>query len=174
MLPTDACRNDPRGSRVTTGTFLPGDAPTKRCDVHVTVDICDESGQRASDKCQNTHEVSLIKVNRTGNVNMSDDAYLYRDAVYADLFGSSTESAYNTYCTYHSGSSPYDPNHQDEYPDDPDDDGSGIDNGDPDEGNGGGSTDGNGGSENGSTEGDDPPPWVNDDRPTGDDGFPTE
>ena len=41
-------------------------------------------------------------------------------------------------------------------------------------GNGGGSTDGNGGSENGSTEGDDPPPWVNDDRPTGDDGFPTE
>ena len=177
LLPTDACRNDPRGSRVTTGTFLPDDAPTKRCDVHVTVKICDESGQRASDNCKNTHEISLIKVDRTGNINMSDDAYLYRDAVYADLFGNSTESAYNTYCTYHSGSSPYDPNHQEEYPDDPEDDGSGIDNGDPDDGDSGGSTDDNGGSGNGQTggnDGNDPPPWVDDDSPSTDDGYPTE
>ncbi len=174
LLATDACRNDVRGSRVTTGTFLPGDAPTRRCDVHVTIEICDESGQRASDKCRNTHEISLIKVDRTGNVNMSDDAYLYKEAVYADLFGNSTESAYNTYCTYHSGSSPYDPNHQDEYPDDPEDDGSGIDNGNPDDEAGGGSSGNNGGSGNGSANDNDPPWWVENDTPPDDGGVPTE
>ncbi len=172
LLVTDACRNDVRGSRVTTGTFLPEDAPTRRCDVHVSVEICDESGQRASANCQNTHEISLINVERTGNVNMSDDAYLYKDAVYADLFGNSTESAYNTYCTYHSGSSPYDPNYQEEYPEDPEDDGSGIDNGDADSGDTGGGNDGGSPSEPGD---DDPPWWVNNDTPAEDDGgFPTE
>jgi len=130
LLATDACREDSRGSRVTTGTFLPEDAPTRRCDVHTTVRICRDSGQRACDNCRSTYEVSLMDVERTGEVSMSDDAYLYKKAVYADLFGNSEESDYNTYCTFHSGSSPYDPDHQPEFPEDPEDDGSGIDNGD--------------------------------------------
>jgi penicillin-binding protein 1A len=130
LLPTEACRNDPRGSRITTGTFLPEDAPTRRCDVHVEVDICDESEQRASAACLHTHKAALLDVERSGLYKLTDDANLYKPAVYADLFGVSTESPFNTYCTWHSGSSPYDPNYIEEFPDDPEDDGSGIDNGD--------------------------------------------
>ena len=40
-LPTDACKADPRGSRVTTGYFIRGeDAPTEYCTCHVTTEVC--------------------------------------------------------------------------------------------------------------------------------------
>jgi penicillin-binding protein 1A len=34
MAPTDACRSDPRGSRVRTGSFSPSDVPTEECTMH--------------------------------------------------------------------------------------------------------------------------------------------
>ncbi len=40
MLPTEYCKNDPRGSRVTTGQFIKGDEPTQYCTVHVPVEVC--------------------------------------------------------------------------------------------------------------------------------------
>lgn len=43
LLATDYCRNDPRGSRVTTGKFLKGDAPTQYCAIHVPVEVCTDS-----------------------------------------------------------------------------------------------------------------------------------
>ena len=69
-------------------------------------------------------------------------------------------------CTYHSGSSPYDPNHQEEYPSDPEDDGSGIDNGDPDTGDDEMDNDTSG--DDNRDDGLDPT------QPEEDDGFPTE
>ncbi|MPM33983.1 hypothetical protein SDC9_80564 [bioreactor metagenome] len=40
MLPTEYCKNDPRGSRVATGQFIKGDEPTQYCTVHVPVEVC--------------------------------------------------------------------------------------------------------------------------------------
>lgn len=51
LLATDACRNDPRGSRVTTATLFHNDVPTKECNVHTQVAICPVSGNAATDNC---------------------------------------------------------------------------------------------------------------------------
>lgn len=51
MLPNDYCPNDARGTRVVTGEFVNGDAPTQYCTLHVPVYLCkddpilDEAGQ---------------------------------------------------------------------------------------------------------------------------------
>ena len=45
MLPTDACRADPRG-RVTSGKFVAGDEPSQFCEVHTTIEVCTESPLR--------------------------------------------------------------------------------------------------------------------------------
>ena len=47
----DICGKDPRGSQCYTEYFAKGTAPTKSCDVHVEVEICEESGKLASDSC---------------------------------------------------------------------------------------------------------------------------
>jgi len=41
LLATEACAHDPRGSRVTTGSFIRGDQPKTYCTLHVPADICD-------------------------------------------------------------------------------------------------------------------------------------
>ena len=40
MLPNDYCPNDARGTRVVTGEFVAGDAPTQYCTLHVPVYLC--------------------------------------------------------------------------------------------------------------------------------------
>ena len=40
MLPNDYCPNDARGTRVTSGRFVNGDAPTQYCTLHVPVYLC--------------------------------------------------------------------------------------------------------------------------------------
>lgn len=40
MLPTEACRKDPRGSCIITGTFAVGTEPTEYCNFHRTVVLC--------------------------------------------------------------------------------------------------------------------------------------
>ncbi|MBQ3879014.1 MAG: transglycosylase domain-containing protein [Oscillospiraceae bacterium] len=124
MLAGENCQHDARGGRVYSIQLLRRDIPTEKCEMHVDVEICNETGMRATPYCKETHTVSLIDVERTGNVKMSDNEYLYKEPVYADPYtGQSTESKFNTYCTVH--------DHEIIEPDpfDPDDDGSGIDNG---------------------------------------------
>ncbi len=43
MLATEACRNDPRGSRVGTATVFRGDGPTESCTLHTEVEVCTDS-----------------------------------------------------------------------------------------------------------------------------------
>ena len=50
-VPTDACRNDPRGNRIATGWFKKGTQPTEACSVHMMVDTCAESGKLATEFC---------------------------------------------------------------------------------------------------------------------------
>jgi len=101
LAPSQYCSLDPRGSRVTSGTFLKEDVPTKKCNVHVPISICSESGMRSNAFCPSDSVVtiSLIDVDRTGKVAMSDDAYLYSDIV--AVTDDTDATAYNTYCTLH-------------------------------------------------------------------------
>lgn len=43
LLPTEYCKNDLRGSRVTTGRFIKSDVPTQYCTLHTPVQICMDS-----------------------------------------------------------------------------------------------------------------------------------
>jgi hypothetical protein len=51
LLPTELCRNDPRGSRVYTEYFVAGTQPTEECNVHQELEICKTSGMRAGPYC---------------------------------------------------------------------------------------------------------------------------
>ncbi|MBR4940463.1 MAG: transglycosylase domain-containing protein, partial [Clostridia bacterium] len=39
-IPTESCKNDPRGNRIATGEFFETDAPTTLCTTHVDVKLC--------------------------------------------------------------------------------------------------------------------------------------
>ena len=69
LLATDACRNDPRGSREVTGMLSIHDVPTTSCSVHEMVEICDASGHVINEYCKlvpdnTTHEVGLLNLVR--------------------------------------------------------------------------------------------------------------
>lgn len=53
-VPTDACRNDPRGSRVAKDLVAKDSIPTDTCTVHEMVNICTVTGKIASATCPST------------------------------------------------------------------------------------------------------------------------
>lgn len=92
LTPGDACRNDPRGDRTITLTFVNGDAPTGFCTVHTEQEVCvddpvlDENGQPtglyhlAGEFCpeESRQLVSLLDYTREGvsaSVAVQDNAY---------------------------------------------------------------------------------------------------
>ncbi|MBP1737382.1 MAG: Multimodular transpeptidase-transglycosylase [Oscillospiraceae bacterium] len=92
-LATEACSEDPRGSRVVTGTFVKGDQPTEYCTVHssVSVDtsspILDSSGSETgyyypatdSTDSESLKTVSFLDYQRNrvdSSVVTRDDSYL--------------------------------------------------------------------------------------------------
>lgn len=48
-LPTDNCKNDPRGSRVYSELFIEGTQPTSLCDVHVNVKVNKDNNKLATE-----------------------------------------------------------------------------------------------------------------------------
>ena len=82
MRMSEACQIDPRGSRGMTLRLFKEDVPTGVCDVHVPVDICAESGKRATEYCR-MHEaplkvVGMLSINRAfpqSGVHVGDEAY---------------------------------------------------------------------------------------------------
>lgn len=50
------CEKDPRGDMTYTEYFVKGTEPKDYCDVHISVTICTESGQRATQYCPTTSE----------------------------------------------------------------------------------------------------------------------
>ncbi len=66
LLATDACKNDPRGSRVYTEYFAKGNAPKKSCTCHVEAAVCKDSGKVATEKCTNTEKKVFITRNTEG------------------------------------------------------------------------------------------------------------
>lgn len=60
LLATDACKNDPRGSRVYSEYFVKGTVPTKTCTCHVQAEICKETGKVAGPNCENKESKVFI------------------------------------------------------------------------------------------------------------------
>ncbi len=87
--PTENCKNDIRGSRVSSGYYYNGDgAPKRTCSVHVEVDWCNSSNMIASPFCpeDDTRKVSLIREDDRsfthGDVAVTDSKFTYR---YVDI-----------------------------------------------------------------------------------------
>ena len=147
-LATEACRNDPRGSREVSGLLAMEDAPTDYCDVHKMVEICDESGQMANEYCDQVegngvHEVGLLDLLRafpSSGVIVADQSYvIYREnelpsGYYAAISPNGT--SVGDPCTVHTEESveTEEPNGTDDVldPDAPENPGSGS--GEPDDG----------------------------------------
>lgn len=60
-LPTDLCRQDPRGNMVIKEIFAAGTEPSEYCDTHVKLKICTESKLLATQFCPNIIERIFIK-----------------------------------------------------------------------------------------------------------------
>jgi len=116
LKPSEYCALDPRGSRITTGTFIKGEAPTETCSCHVPVTIDTTTNMRANSYCPagSTKTIALLDVERTGNIAMTDDPYLYKDAAYNTTVDTETAN-YNTYCTAHTFYQPIIPEVDPEY-----------------------------------------------------------
>lgn len=59
-VPTDACKADPRGSRVTRDLVAVDSIPTETCTVHEFANVCNASGKLASSSCRSTTRKSVI------------------------------------------------------------------------------------------------------------------
>ena len=60
LLPTEECKNDPRGDQTYTEYFVRGTVPTETCICHVKVAICNESGLIANEYCPDVTEKVFI------------------------------------------------------------------------------------------------------------------
>lgn len=92
-LVTDACKADMRGNAVETGYFTVSTVPTEKCDCHVLLNICKETGSVAREECPSTEKLGFITVDRDDipdgvNVKIGDASYVYHGG---------------NYCTKHSG-----------------------------------------------------------------------
>ena len=83
LLPTEACKNDARGSRVREGYFVKGSEPTRYCQTHVLVEYDYACGGVATVFTPSGHiqKVGMIKVEREFPIPIiiSDAQYVYRD-----------------------------------------------------------------------------------------------
>ncbi len=62
LLPTNACRSDINGYGTNTDYYLNGTQPTTYCNMHRAIEVCRESGRRATSACPSTRVVGVIYV----------------------------------------------------------------------------------------------------------------
>lgn len=76
LLATEACKNDGRDlTRVASARVYPEDAPTKKCDKHVTVKYCSGGGE-ATEWCEKFAEVDdTVKIEESSYVYLTKDEY---------------------------------------------------------------------------------------------------
>ena len=87
LLPTDACRSDPRGSRVVTVELSLYDVPTEECSTHKEVEICKASGHVANEYCaeaegNTVYKAGLLNIARgfpIPGIVVRDQAYVVPD-----------------------------------------------------------------------------------------------
>lgn len=117
MIATEWCEADPRGNRITTGTFVNGDQPTQYCTVHVPVEVCTESTAipRYDGKASGVYhlvgeycpEESIVTIGMVDHTRLYvDDSVVPRDNVY--LKNSLLAMENGGLCDVHT-TPPYDP-----------------------------------------------------------------
>ncbi len=75
LIATDACKNDPRGSRERADIFASGSVPTATCTVHKEAEVCTVTGKLAGEYCK-TKKMSFITRGETPNVKPRDWGYM--------------------------------------------------------------------------------------------------
>jgi len=81
MLPTDACRADPRGGRIGSFTAASGSGPTEECTIHKVVLYCTEGHCIAGDTCpaetvEERAYLDYVREDYGPSINADDDPYL--------------------------------------------------------------------------------------------------
>ena len=143
LKPTEACQHDPRGSRVSKGTFYKDDVPRETCNVHTYVNVDTVSGQLATPYCpeadvQKMAYLNLIRPMPTAGITVYDEGYVvryfgsplvYPPGAYAPSVPA--DSGHNAFCALHpdeastqtkpedpdNPDSPWDTSNPDEFPD---------------------------------------------------------
>lgn len=90
LLPTDACRQDPRGDRTITDIFASDSVPTKECDVHKLIKIDPTNGLLATDTTPNAVLKSFITRDFVPTIKPRDWQYM-APTEYTTNTGASTE-----------------------------------------------------------------------------------
>ena len=67
------CSSDPRGNATYTEFFAKGTVPTEKCDVHSSIKVCSESGQRPTSFCPSTRSKTIMKLPDSDST--TDDSY---------------------------------------------------------------------------------------------------
>lgn len=124
LLPTEACKADPRGNRIETGYFTSSTVPTQSCTTHVLVDYDHKSGGIACEECPATKKVGLLNITNRSfpfPIIVTDAEYVWREIpdgidpcldptqpFYASILPSGTyagvsagEMQYNRFCGAH-------------------------------------------------------------------------
>lgn len=134
LLPTDACKLDPRGWRSETGYFTRETAPKEYCDTHVIVNRDSTTNLIASPQCNpaDCYQTALIRVeNRSFPIEVAvvDAQYTYREMpswvkpagwwgvpFYTNMLASgeycgssypASGTPYNAYCYFHCDYTPW-------------------------------------------------------------------
>lgn len=76
LVATDACRNDPRGNQTITDIFAVGSVPTKTCDIHKEVTVCNETGLLTTEFCPEPVTRSFITRDYVPNVKPRDWGFM--------------------------------------------------------------------------------------------------
>ena len=72
LAPTDACRKYEKAGTVVYEWFAAGTVPTKPCDVHKLIEVCDVTGKLPTEFCPGLKEVSYITRTFVPNVKPGD------------------------------------------------------------------------------------------------------
>ncbi|MEL7609047.1 MAG: transglycosylase domain-containing protein [Bacillota bacterium] len=62
LLATEACEHDSAGHTPVTDWFVEGSAPTKKCDMHVMVNVCTQSHMQATANCPSVAAGSIVLI----------------------------------------------------------------------------------------------------------------
>ena len=89
------CSSDPRGNATYTEYFAKGTVPTEKCDVHSSIRVCSESGQRPTAFCPSTRSKTIMKLPDSDST--TDDSYF----------------AYPRKCSIHTGAPAPEPSESD-------------------------------------------------------------
>lgn len=69
------------GSTVKTEYFAKGSVPTEKCDVHVKITICEESGLVASEHCPESDLIEKVYLTKEENSQTADSPYILPSAI---------------------------------------------------------------------------------------------